>query len=510
MRAMEIAAIGLALVAGTCANAQNALGDGRGLENSLSATGGHNYQRPSLANEVRFRNAIATGNAPGGLSFRGDLGYTAPGDFRGELGSDDLFSFRRDSLYSGLAGMGIRGTDALQFQFAMTTGAQPPQNLVGSLTYHRGFAPGVTTGRLPDGLQLNTPVQRAPETIEPAGGSMLWTLRAPSAYESNRSYQPTLLATGNPDDETQFGVTASELRGVRRTELAEAPEVPQPGRINSALESTRIETSYERLREQFEERAAEAEATAGEQPVAEDTRPAWEQRLDELRNQILTPPQTEQPTEQNDAKGPLRLRANPDTLNILKGYGGEPSANFVPPDAGGVYAQHMKVGEDLIAAGRYFDAEERFTQALTVRPRDVDAQVGRIHAQIGAGMNLSAAVNLRTLLMEKPELVSVRYAPALLPSKERIGEVVEQFREGAQAAQRDNPTLAAIRRARASGLLMAYLGYQTNDRTMFEEGLQTARSAIAKVYTEAPNQEDAREARLLDLIEQVQGERLPE
>lgn len=506
MRTMAIVTLAWTLALGANAGAQDALGDGRGLENSLSATSSRNYQRPSLANEIRFRNAIATGNAPGGLSFRGDLGYTAPGDFRGQLGSDDLFAFRRDSLYSGLAGMGIRGTDALQFQFALTTGARPPQNLVGSLIYNRGFSGGVTTGRLPEGLQPNTPIQRSPDPFEPEGGTMLWTLRAPSAYESNRSYQPTLLATSDPNAETVYGVTASELRGVRRTELAQPPS----NRINTALEPMRIETSFLRLQEQLRERAAEAEAEAATaQPTPTDTRPAWEQRLEELRNQILTPPPAETPSAEGQADDRLKLHADPETLHMLRGGDGEPMADFVPPDAGGVYAEHMRVGQNLIAAERYFDAEERFTQALTIRPGDVDAQVGRVHAQIGAGMYLSAAVNLRTLLMDHPELVSVRYAANLLPSVDRIGEVAAEFRAAAAAVRVENPTMAAIRRARAAGLLMTYLGYQTNDRALFEEGLEAGRAAIARVYGQTPSEEDAREARLLDLMEQTQGSVLP-
>ncbi len=50
--------------------------------------------------EFRRRNALVTGNAPGGRNFRGVVGYSSPFDFRGELGSDDLFDFRAETLYS--------------------------------------------------------------------------------------------------------------------------------------------------------------------------------------------------------------------------------------------------------------------------------------------------------------------------------------------------------------------------------------------------------------------------
>lgn len=516
MRTTILAGVGLALSASAFAPAQDALGDGRVLDNNLSATTRLNYQRPSLANEVRFRNAIATGNAPGGLSFRGDLGYTAPGDFRGDLGSDDLFAFRRDTLYSGLAGMGIRGTEALQFQFAMTTGGMPPQNLIGSLAMNRGAPSSVTTGRLPTGLNPTLPIQQAPQIIEPDAGTMLWSLRAPSAYETNRSYQPVLLATGDPNEADQFGVTASELRGIRRADILE-PQTAA-GRIQTSLSAAPIDTSYTRLMERLNTEAA-AQPLNPQPGTETDTRPEWFKRLDALRQDLVAPlliPAQPDPAQSDPAQpdaatpstpqDPTRLSVDPTTLRMLRNPGGAVSRDFIPPDSLGVYAEHMKSGQRLLSSERYFDAEERFTQALTIRPGDVDAQVARVHAQLGAGMFLSAAVNLRTLFLEHPELVSVRYDAALLPSPRRIGETVSRLREALPEARRDDPTLRALRQARAAGLLMAYLGYQTGDMNLLNEGLDAARQAVDLVYQQAPNEEDAREARLLDLIRQIQGE----
>ena len=44
-----------------------------------------------------------TGNVTGLGYFRGEVDYTAPGEFRGELGDDDLFRFRAQSLTSSPA-----------------------------------------------------------------------------------------------------------------------------------------------------------------------------------------------------------------------------------------------------------------------------------------------------------------------------------------------------------------------------------------------------------------------
>lgn len=73
-----IALAGTAWVVSPAA-AQTALGDGTALDASPSSQGRVNPARPSFSQELQFRNAIVTGNAPGGLSFRGDLGYRAPG-----------------------------------------------------------------------------------------------------------------------------------------------------------------------------------------------------------------------------------------------------------------------------------------------------------------------------------------------------------------------------------------------------------------------------------------------
>src|SRR5262245_47216280 len=128
---MNARMIGSALVAAVCGLSAGAWGQNALDRNQQLGAGRANPARPDFAEEVRFRNAIVTGNVPGGLSFRGDVGYRAPGEFMGSLGSNQGYTFRRDSFFSGLGGVGIRGTDALQYQFAMTTGNTPPSALSG-------------------------------------------------------------------------------------------------------------------------------------------------------------------------------------------------------------------------------------------------------------------------------------------------------------------------------------------------------------------------------------------
>ncbi len=55
------------------------------------------------------QNAVITGNVAGGRAFRDEVGYTAPGEFRGAVPSDSLFGFRRDSLGSSPAVLNAPG-----------------------------------------------------------------------------------------------------------------------------------------------------------------------------------------------------------------------------------------------------------------------------------------------------------------------------------------------------------------------------------------------------------------
>src|SRR5690606_9155644 len=101
------------------------------------------------------------------------------------------------------------------------------------------------------------------------------------------------------------------------------------------------------------------------------------------------------------------------------------------------------------------------------------------HAQIGASMFMSATINLRSLLTSNPELIGTRYAPELLPTEHRVREIMARLDE-LIAAGRGLPPDA--------GLLLAYLGYQTGDRTAIVRGLNAA-SVAARGSEEAPRDE---------------------
>ncbi len=125
--------------------------------------------------------------------------------------------------------------------------------------------------------------------------------------------------------------------------------------------------------------------------------------------------------------------------------------------------QIMRRAQDELTAGRYMDSQEHYRQALWLRPSDPMARVGMVHAQIGAGMFLSAHLNLRTLLERHPELIKVQYQPHLLPRAQQLDWVRDQLVDLIETTQEPGPPL-----------LLAYLGYQTQSPVVTEYALDLA------------------------------------
>jgi len=593
--AVTLPAIAAALVLGlsTGASAQNALGDGTALDANTGQSGRTNYRRPDFASELRFRNAIATGNAPGGLSFRGDLGYRQAGEFSGDLGSDSLFAFRRDSLYSGLAGMGIRGTDALQYQFALTTGAAPPRNLAGNLSLARddyynpsqynpgGYASGQSSRGLdpgagarigfdrvaadlnPVGKQLSAPLDAMPGVVDYDTNSMLGSLRSSSTYSTTSMLQPALMSRYTEGvDRKPIGLVSSPLLGITSTSMAQPdrainPLVARPGNAPSGepdadqtapggIPSTKLVTSYDALVEQMrthvEEMRTQNQTNADSTIIPGESNDAWLiRKMQDIREKLygvkpanegdpndpnnpnadpnadestdpFDPYNQSKPGEDDQSKSadpyraipnsddspvtkrledsrkdinssptgvslydPTEIAVDPETLEVLRGAAANEVKLLLDPgaDKRDVYAEHMLAGQRLMAKGRYFDAEERFTHALSVRPGDIPSQLGRFHAQIGAGMVLSASVNLQALMSMHPEIIASRYTGKLIPTDERIEQLVARLKEraGLTAPKYSTRQMESEQVRVSASLLLAYIGYQINDQQAINDGL---------------------------------------
>lgn len=483
------------------AHAQNALGSGNSLDRNLERGGrGINAPVRNYQEEFRLRQSIVTGDVAGGKGFRGSVGYTAANDFRGSLGSNSIYYFVADafrgtgggSIGNPYSGSPYRGVNALQQQMGATVGG-------GSSVLSRAGS-GVSAGQISgmgagDISRLSTdPFRNRPSGVLDRAGS----LRSTSGFVSSEASEAQRFDITKRSGE-QFSAGASALRGVfeepvlkdrfeeaasesgassRRPDNRFASD-PLGGRISEPFEATPIQSriepnkAYEDLMRSLEPEAKEpksaAEAPPGEKKDEGDKTGAadpWSAKLDLLRDRLM-PTTTEKwasgvrQTEEEKADEKRAERAEElDAGNIrefTKDVFGERRPvvpTFLDPaaDPSG-YQRNLSEGEAALKDSRWFDAEEAFTRSLRYLPGDPIAQLGRSHAQIGAGMFLSAAVNLRDTLRAHPELAPARYDANLLPQADRLQSVIATLR--ANAAER-NDTFG-----RDSALLLAYLGWQT-------------------------------------------------
>ncbi len=490
MRTFTTASTVLLMVAlcGT-ARGQNALGDGRGLERQMhttrdQVTGPTKTQQ--FQRELAFRESIVTGHAPGGMSFQGNVGYGSRFDFRGETAEDALFGFRRDSVTSSLGPSGIRGVDALQYQFSMTTGGS---GRTGFQTGLHGLPYTTRAGELGYNLQMNSRQLLAPsyefgrDTAEQrADNQQAWdragltltpmptNVRSVSGMQASRELEPGFLGYRQQGvGAAPIEYSASPLMGVT------GREAPGYTDRQGAAPSTRVEplrpksTFYNDLLNELPggaEQATPDPATDSVEPadpsvsVAEGTDPeviepaksALATRLEELRAVARGEAQT-QPTPGGDE--PRVSRSVDEFIEQLLAHQEPVDRLVAPPEPEAefdVFVAEMNAGQTMLTEGRFFEAEERFINALAFEPGDVSALAGRLHAELGAGLLRSAALNLRELILDHPEIMATRYEGAALPLPERLDEVLSIVKSRYSS---DNPVIADY-----AALLSAYIAYQ--------------------------------------------------
>jgi len=547
----------LLAVAGLTASAQaQAGGGGRLLERDLRQPGtgapGGLTPRKSLLDEVRLRNALVTGNVGGLRSFRGNVGYTAPDDFRGQLASDSTFTFRRDSASAS----SLRGVNSLRYQTTFSTGNQVnPDSLVSRIG-----ATGAAAATAAPGTSDTFSRQRAFKT--PTGA-----LRSSATFTANESLTPALVGYTRGEDGVSK-VTASSLLGVRKTRQEEnkaavpgMPSVPatrggeetaRPGvtpesllksalpkpsdsintNLQENLQPTSRLTAYDNLRDRMkkadEEKAKERATAAKSEESGEkstDIARGVDAQLESLRKRLIpdssrlrdekgrsigaresaaaaeveTPPAEVFRKDGEDKKPrvtPL-TKEELEAIDLIRRSRAQANT-FIDPVTGkrDFFAEHIATGEKLLGEERYFDAEERFALALSIKPGDVNAQAARIHAQMGAGLYLSAAFNLRNLLAANPEVAAIRFTGATVPNPDRLASLAADLRgKIAVADARKEDPLSS------DGLMLAYIGHQVDNKELVREGLDVMKRGTRSKAEQASVTAD--QSALVDLLEKV-------
>ncbi len=509
--------IRLALLAGaagltiaSAALAQNVLERDLRVPNRFQQSPPAAGARGNLADELRMRNALVTGNVGGGRSLQISRPYLDSGDLKTQLGTDDLFSFRRDSFSA--SALGIRGTDSIQYQNTFSTGGLGLVPRSGFSSTARAGSAMIAPTRFGEPIPGN-----ASRRAEDDNASTFGTLRSTSSFTSTQSLSPTAIGYRRTPDGLDR-VTASTLMGVRmqatglggpRSRFAEDrsgqliadvginPGNRTPtaydelrGRLDTAFAAQRIDTRVDTrvgpgtpttpdtgtdlLRPTGTTPTGTTPDNASPDALRQPSAPAWEAPVDRLRQRLSMLTATGAASGAtarafNEAAMPMEG----DTIRAIREAGGMADTLLVGEvEPGDFFGEYILAGQEAMAAGRYFDAEERFVRALGIRSDDVTAQVGRAHAQLGAGLFVSAAMNLRQLYEKHPELLGVRFTGVAIPPAPRLGSLVTDLR-----ASIKRQAELSLSPPEDASLLLTYVGRLLDDPDIMREGLAALRSA---------------------------------
>jgi hypothetical protein len=457
--------------------------------------------------DFRSRNLVVTGDVAAGRGFRGSVGYTAEGDFRGATGGDANLDFRRNSALSNPS----LATGSVGAGASFSIG----RDSVSSLEYRRDFVGPGSTGAASASVSAENTRARLDRL----------STRLTSSELREAEGQSTPMARYQGREGDQGVLSVSEVRGVKKERdrdnvaperlslyeaarlredlrsgllrmdavrarpsnpfVTQAPgdavttssvrELPKPSRGDvSARPADTSATQYDRIIRQIEENWRRRGERAEKPEQATSTIDAQMGTAYEQLRKELGAPVEQRPENATDT----------DALKVKTGAEPEPAKL----DLSGVkltleeYALLLKHGErldtfgdggsdridELLAQGQRamhegnsFIAEKRFEVALTMRPNDARALAGLLHCQIGANLAGSAAITLRTLLSKHPEMMDVSYGEQALPPRDRLERTLVTVRERLGRGQRPVD----------SGLLMAYLGHLLGDTDAMRAGL---------------------------------------
>ena len=480
--------------------------------NSRAGSGGVNDPGIDWKRDIALRNAIVTGNIGSNKAFRGDVGYSAAEDFRGRTATDESFSRERSASSAAAVAGGLRGLGGLRT--ALDTGSRV------------SFSDDVRVRRPGSAATAADITARPGElsnlSVDPFSG-IRGVLRSTADSITSASNRPHVLAGLSHAETSERRVLLSsplqsvrELslnnpavswqeffldRGQRESSRDSAQAVPsgQSEPIGKRLEAKNpFQQLQDQLREQSQKYLSAPLIGASTKPESSESTPLedrespsidrFDEMMESLRQDLIERLEIKESKNDlaSDAAGenttdrqqPVleRARALVDFADarVESLLGGDEERSF--------YAFHMERGSQYLREGRYFDAEERFSSAALAQDPAPLAEVGRLHAQIGAGLYRSAAANLRSLLSRFPELIPARFDESLLPAADRLNRIRDQLRivvEERYAFSRD------------AALLQAYIGYQLGQRS----DIRHAFAALEEVGT--------KEGHLLDEFEQI-------
>ena len=155
---------------------------------------------------------------------------------------------------------------------------------------------------------------------------------------------------------------------------------------------------------------------------------------------------------------------------------GKKLQSLVPEDSSAI-RDMMDLGATSMRRGEFFRAEERFSTVLQVVPNSALALAGVANSQLGAGLYVSSALSLRKLFAMHPEMIGTRLGSEVIPSDDRLTAALSAARERLAGANLPTASAATKSDRFEFGLLIAYVGFQTDKPEAVNEGLAAMRAA---------------------------------
>ncbi len=505
------ALLAAAWLAGTLPG-QTRIDDGRLLDRN-TRLGGDGINEAARVEDFRARNLVVTGNVAGGRGFRDTVGYAAENDFRGALGSDDLFPFLAGSAYSAPSFLTASGTyERLRFggylgtvEFRRSGGFGTSLNTINEIRYQNPA--GVLTA--PDQFNLDhvslaaMPGMRVAASAQPeivgafkddegrpviASASMLRGLQLVPLTGLPESIGLPSFDMARARQDLEAGRPLSRIgepfnAGFRNLDPAWAPPAapsPAPPAGGAAASATATDSAaapqaftnridparepeYRAILEKVASRYQESTGTGSSQRELLET---LDQQLTRLRDSLASQAAAAEPVAPDGAAAVPPDGASIEQLGPVLRHG-QRVDRLASPDRTR-FSELMSSAEEALAQGEYFWAERRFDRALRFTPGHPLAMAGLGHARIGAGLYASAAFTLRRLLIEHPEMIDTTYEPQLLPNGMRLDAVVRTLSVQVAEPGREQALL---------GFLLAYIGHQLGDFELVDRGLMAMAAA---------------------------------
>ena len=535
---LTIALPALCVSRGHAQNAlQNDLGgsNGNALDNNLKMNSAGQRIRGNNANTQRnygLGNLGVTGGLAGGRNFRLDdearqLGledsYLGVNDFRGQLGSDDIFNELQGSalsqiefVTSGLAnqsylnasGLGMfeyrRDFTQAEGPYGFSQGNQINQNRIrldrmfasngSSDLYDSAVSPNSIRfmqmenqdgNPVPIVIESNDlqGVYRRPLMFSSVGYGRLNTFQRASLLDSISRGELTREQVGSPYQSSQDRVPA---------ELLLNPDfgAPQP-EAGVRLGTSKTMDAYQKaIRQMVETYADRDDVSIAVDPallteiqndldrlrrVTLEVRPDGEGSDGfDLESYIESLEESDEPTSEtevilpeneSDEERDERIEREEReafidrSLEMIRNGGSIDS--FLEGQQGRIRTL-MEKGEELLRRASYFDAEQRFDEILTINPGNPLALLGRATSQLGAGLYLSTSFSLKKLFTNYPEMAGMVLDEQFQPNVIRLKIAENKIRTRIDRGT-DLPSY---------GLCLAYVGKLLGEPEVIEEGLK--------------------------------------